>query len=332
MDVDLRQANLIVSEEDDILGSDFKAITLKPAEQQICTLIHYQAQANIEPAGIALLYVHGYTDYFYQAGLAEFFAELGCDFYAVDLHGYGRSIRPFQADHNKNQFSNYYHDLDACLNTMAAKGVKRCVILGHSTGGLIVSRYLSNEYSSRSDSINIIGLILNSPFLSLPMPLNEEKWRLPLYNFISKALTHISLPAKTATPYAQTLHESLAGEWGYRLDWKPSQGSPLSFNWVHKIIQEQALCLQTQCDIPTLLCRSSKSTYKSPNVAEIKQGDGVLDVENMEAKAKCIFTELDIAIIDKGFHDIYLSPIDVRLTYLDKIKHWLTFNFIKFEK
>ncbi|WP_438462084.1 alpha/beta hydrolase [Marinomonas sp. PE14-40] len=332
MDIDIVKANPIISEKDDILGAEFKAITLNSTGQQICTLVHYQAKAKPQPEAIAILYVHGYTDYFYQAELAGFFSELGCDFYAVDLHGYGRSIRPFQADHNRNQFSNYYHDLDACLNTMATKGVKRCIILGHSTGGLIVSRYISSQYTSGSQPVEVIGLILNSPFLSLPMPLSEEKWRLPLYKVISKTLSHISLPAKTATLYAQTLHKSLAGEWHYRLDWKPSQGSPLSFNWVKNIIQEQARCLQTQCDIPTLLCRSSKSTYQSQNLTEIRQGDGVLDVENMEAKAKLIFTELDIAVIDKGFHDIYLSPLEVRLTYLDKIKHWLTSNFINFEK
>ncbi len=329
MDVDLRQANLIVSEEDDILGSDFKAITLKPAEQQICTLIHYQASTDIEPTGIALLYVHGYTDYFYQAGLADFFAELGCDFYAVDLHGYGRSIRPFQADHNKNQFSNYYHDLDACLNTMAIKGVKRCIILGHSTGGLIVSRYLSNEYSSRSDSIDIIGLILNSPFFSLPMPLNEEGWRLPLYRLISKALSPFSLASKQASLYAQSIHKSLAGEWEYRLDWKPSQGSPLSFNWLQQIMKEQKKGLESSNSIPTLLCRSSLSTYREKTLAQIQKGDAVLDVDNMTVKTKQMFTQLDIAIIDNGYHDLLLSPMKVRQEYLTEIRLWLTENYLK---
>ena len=328
MDKCLLSKQNIVSVQDDFLGSNFKAFTLNAAEQQLCTLVNYQTSPQTQSDKTAILYVHGYTDYFFQTEQAVFFEQLGFNFYAVDLHGYGRSIRPFQADHNKNHFSDYFYDLDACLKTMSNQGVQNCIILGHSTGGLIVSRYLSSHYQATNLGVEIIGLILNSPFLSLPMPLREEKWRLPLYKIISKTFSRVTFASKKNTLYAQSIHSSLNGEWAYRLDWKPSQGSPLSFQWLKEIMQEQEVCLQSRCNIPTLLCRSSHSTYQQQNLTDILQGDAVLDVENMEAKAKHIYTHLDIAIIDNGFHDLLLSPLATRLAYLNKVQHWLSINYL----
>ena len=313
----------IAVEQEDILGPNFTAYTLTPKQGQICTLIKHQHQtANVDP--IAVLYLHGYTDYFYQVELAEFVSQQGMIFYALDLHGYGRSIRPFQQDHNQNTFSNYFADIETSLQAMANQGIQRCIFLGHSTGGLIVSRYLAEHNSNRIADIDIVGLILNSPFLSLPLSLTSESWRLPLYQFISRSLSGISLPAHKPTLYAQSIHQSLAGEWPYRLDWKPSQGSPLSFSWLNQIMKEQKACLSQRCGIPTLLCRSSKSTYHEKELVELQQGDGVLDVENMESKAKQIFTQLEIAIIDGGYHDLALSPLISRQNYYKKIQNWLS--------
>jgi len=41
----------------------------------------------------AVLYLHGWNDYFFQTHLADYVAELGFDFYALDLRRYGRSLR-----------------------------------------------------------------------------------------------------------------------------------------------------------------------------------------------------------------------------------------------
>ncbi len=82
-----------VNKCEDLLGADFIARTFAfsgPKTQVHSTLIHHAGNPNAEKA---ILYVHGYTDYFFQTGLAEHFIHLGYRFYAVDLQGYGRSIR-----------------------------------------------------------------------------------------------------------------------------------------------------------------------------------------------------------------------------------------------
>ncbi|MGH8500114.1 MAG: hypothetical protein ACRERV_15115, partial [Methylococcales bacterium] len=47
-------------------------------------------------SGGAILYVHGFIDYFFQDHLADFYNEQNLDFYAIDLRRHGRSLRPGQ--------------------------------------------------------------------------------------------------------------------------------------------------------------------------------------------------------------------------------------------
>ena len=57
----------------------------------IATLI--EAPRPTRDTGRAVLYVHGYIDYFVQEHMAEAFAAHGYRFYAVELRKYGRSLR-----------------------------------------------------------------------------------------------------------------------------------------------------------------------------------------------------------------------------------------------
>ncbi|GAA3180448.1 hypothetical protein GCM10020255_074200 [Rhodococcus baikonurensis] len=55
------------------------------------TLVRYQPQKEAVKTRRAVLYVHGFTDYFFQKHLAEHFAEQGYAFFALDLRKCGRS-------------------------------------------------------------------------------------------------------------------------------------------------------------------------------------------------------------------------------------------------
>ncbi|MFQ9503751.1 MAG: alpha/beta hydrolase [Alistipes indistinctus] len=57
----------------------------------IATLLRADSTA---PSGRAVLYLHGYIDYFFQTHMAERFAGEGWNFYALDLRKYGRSSCP----------------------------------------------------------------------------------------------------------------------------------------------------------------------------------------------------------------------------------------------
>ena len=81
----------------DILGTDYEQATLNfPDDYEgkvVATLIRKKAA---QPTKKAVLYIHGFIDYFFQTEMAERFNQHGFDFYALDLRKYGRSILPHQ--------------------------------------------------------------------------------------------------------------------------------------------------------------------------------------------------------------------------------------------
>ena len=54
-----------------------------------CAIIRKKARQNTERG---VLYIHGFSDYFFQKEMANRFIEQGYNFYAVDLRKYGRSF------------------------------------------------------------------------------------------------------------------------------------------------------------------------------------------------------------------------------------------------
>lgn len=321
------QSSVNVSQDKtDILGSAYRARTIELGEGKVCTLVSSSVSGNLEQNRTAILYLHGYRDYFFQVGLAEHFANLGYHFYALDLQGYGRSIRPNQPPTHCHSLLDYHQDIQNALALMSQDGITSCIPLAHSTGGLIMTSYLRVHQPSvknKDKTLQIKGLILNGPFLALPISLGKERFVISLYRALANALPFVKLTSSKATNYMRSLHKTLDGEWEYRLDWKPTSGAPLSFHWLSKIMQEQSLCEKAAIEMPTLLCRSGKSTYTEKNIIECRQGDGVLNVENMESKAKATFTGLTTKVIEGGYHDLYLSPEPIRQQYLQEIGTWL---------
>lgn len=85
--------------------------------------------------------MHGWSDYFFQRKLARFWARHGARFYALDLHNYGRSLRPGLTPGYVTDLREYDADISAALTAMgrgpgSSQGNRRLILLGHSTGGL----------------------------------------------------------------------------------------------------------------------------------------------------------------------------------------------------
>ncbi len=53
------------------------------------TLIERRAETSSDKA---ILYIHGFSDYFFQNNIADWANNLGLNFYALDLRKHGRSI------------------------------------------------------------------------------------------------------------------------------------------------------------------------------------------------------------------------------------------------
>src|SRR3989338_5991600 len=111
------------SYQPDILGNGFEQLTINQPDDYegkvTCTLIRKKAET---PTQKAVLYVHGYNDYFFQSELANWYNANGYHFYAVDLRKYGRSILPHQKMNNARDLTEYFADLDTALRLIQAEG------------------------------------------------------------------------------------------------------------------------------------------------------------------------------------------------------------------
>ena len=73
-----------------------------------CTIIRKKARQNTERG---VLYIHGFSDYFFQEEMANRFIEQGYNFYAVDLRKYGRSYTQGQKMFQVRNLEEYFMDI-----------------------------------------------------------------------------------------------------------------------------------------------------------------------------------------------------------------------------
>ena len=96
----------------DVLGEPYEAETIRfPPDEEgpvVATLVRRRASGT---AVGAVLQVHGFSDYFFQTELADWWVERGYDFYALDLRKCGRSRLPHQTAHYVDDLHEY--DADA---------------------------------------------------------------------------------------------------------------------------------------------------------------------------------------------------------------------------
>ena len=79
----------------------------------------------------AVLFVHGFIDYFFQRHLAERFAMEGYAFYALDLRKHGRSLRPHQHPNFCKSVAEFYAEITRAIDVIG----EPVLLAGHSTGG-----------------------------------------------------------------------------------------------------------------------------------------------------------------------------------------------------
>src|SRR5665647_2111091 len=105
----------------DVLGPGYEALTLPLDDDDeghvVATLVRYRPEPALRPAR-AVLYLHGWNDYFFQTELAEYWHGQGAAFYALDLRKYGRSLRPHQTPTYVDDLATYDEELDAAVRTI----------------------------------------------------------------------------------------------------------------------------------------------------------------------------------------------------------------------
>jgi alpha-beta hydrolase superfamily lysophospholipase len=307
--------------EPDVLGPPYERQTIDLGTDDegpvVATLVRRRAD---RPTGRAVLYVHGFVDYFFQTHLADFFAERGWDFYALDLRKYGRSLLPHQTPNFCTDLAEYLPELDAAAKIIREDDGHDILLgMGHSTGGLIVSLWAH----ARRETGVVDGLFLNSPFFDLNLP-----WVLRRPGAAAVARLARSAPKRVVRPglgtvYGQSIHAQHRGEWTFDLAWKPLAGFPVRAGWLAAVRQgQQELRAGLDIRVPVLLACSTRSFKGMKWHESATLADAVLDVEHMVRWAPRLGRHVTLARFDGGMHDLTLSGPDVRQKVFDEVGRW----------
>ena len=167
----------------DVLA-DFEHTTLAvPFRVSTIDAVVVRRAASPVSGGAAVLYVHGFGDYFFQTHLAAFYEALGVRFYALDLRRHGRALRKGQLPNFTADIDEYLDDVSAAIGLLQAQeGVEWLLLNGHSTGGLVAALY-AHRGPRRSD---VDAVFLNSPFLDMNLPAWQEAVLEPVLSAVGR--------------------------------------------------------------------------------------------------------------------------------------------------
>lgn len=261
-------------------------------------------------AKAAVLYIHGFNDYYIQREMATKMDSAGYAFYAIDLHKYGRSYRKGERIGEIFNIAEYNAELDSAVKIIKEEldGIP-VVFLGHSTGGLIVLTYAND----REKGGNLAAIVLNSPFLEMNQNFLERKIVIPLFSLAGKFFPNLPVPRGSSTAYGESLHKDYRGEWDFNTDLKALGSIPVNAAWLraihkaHHTVQEPL-----QLKAPILVMRSSCSIDEKEWVEEYTRCDGVLDVEHIKKYGATLGENVTDVEIQDGLHDLLLSKKPVR--------------------
>ena len=310
-----------------MLGAGFEQLTLPldpDDEGDVTATLVRRVPRHQDPAdtGLDLLYLHGWSDYFFQTELADFWAAQGIRFYAVDLRKYGRSRRPEQTPGFVTDLSTYDEDLAAALTAMGhgadADPGRRLLLMGHSTGGLTMSLWVARNPG------RAIGLILNSPWLEFQTRAAGRRLMKGAVGLHAYLDPRAQLPNVDFGYYTRAISSQFDGEWDYDLDWRPERGFRETPAWLDAILRGQARVAKgLDIQVPILTLLSARSTLQPRWTPEMLSTDTAVDVTGIARRAADLGRSCTIIRIDGALHDVILSAPEIRAVAYAEIARWL---------
>lgn len=265
----------------------------------------------------ALLYVHGWNDYFFQRHLADEMTSLGYDFHALDLRRYGRSLRPGQLPGYIDDVAQYEAEFDAALEVLR-RDHDLVTVMAHSAGGLFASLWAG----SRPGAID--GLVLNSPWLAQSGNPLVQGAATAVATMLGPRLPTTVIPVQNNGLYRRTIEPSSANDWVMDEELKGTTSFKLRVGWFSAILVGQQRVQQgLSIDAPVLCLTSARSLFVKAWDEGMRSADTVLDVEAIGAAASRLGPHVTIVRIDGGLHDLALSAPGPRAVYFDEIRRWV---------
>jgi alpha-beta hydrolase superfamily lysophospholipase len=264
----------------------------------VATLV--RLSAGDAPRG-AVLYVHGFVDYFFQRHMAERFAAEGYAFYALDLRKHGRSWLEHQHPCFCKDLAEYDADITAAIDEIGAP----VLLVGHSTGGLVCSLYAHR--GERRDALR--ALWLNSPFFDWKVT-PFKRAQLAFAALTGQAFPFLNDPKALSPAYIRSIHRDFDGEWDFDLRLKPLHGFPAYFGWIGAVLAAQAKVhagLEISCPVLTM---------------HSDEADIVLDWRHVARWGRTLGPSPAVLAFPGGLHDLVLSGREVREEVFRQLFGW----------
>lgn len=323
---------------EDFLGLPFECrmLPLAPDEEgDVCaTLVRCVAADAREPdkaaatqrAPRAVLYLHGWADYFLQAELGEYVAAAGFSFYALDLRKFGRSLREWQTAGYATDLGAYDEDLDAAmaairadLSTPDSPAQPPIIhVLAHSLGGLIAALWADRHPGELGT------LVLNAPWLELQGSSLLRNIAMYLVDPVARTDPRRPFRFPDMPGYWQSVSSEAHGEWQLDPVWRPVSSFPIRAGWAKAVLAGHA-AVGRKLDItaPILVMLSDKTRIQSEWSAELMRADAVIDVEETARRALGLGRRVAVFRYPGAIHDVFLSRRSVREEAYRDLAQWL---------
>jgi alpha-beta hydrolase superfamily lysophospholipase len=266
----------------------------------------------------AVLYIHGWNDYFFQTHAADWWDELGYDFYALDLRRYGRSLRTGMMGGYIEDLSEYDLEIDAALQRVSHHHEK-VVLYAHSTGGLTAALWADRHPGVLS------GLVLNSPWIDLQGSALIRTLMPRIVRTVATRSATFVLPLPDNGFYARTLDMLRDGTWSYDPELKRNPSQSTRSAWLTAVMAgHDRVTGGLDIDCPILMVTSTKSDFRRRWSDGLLGVDSVLDVSRLAAKAHRLGRHVTLVRLEGAIHDIVLSTREVRERFADELRRWET--------
>ncbi|MFV0434094.1 MAG: alpha/beta hydrolase [Leucobacter sp.] len=278
---------------------------------------------------VDVLYVHGWSDYFFQRELARFWTSRGARFFALDLRKYGRSLREGQTPGYIDHIEDYHDEIDLALDEIAHSAQtarsggtepRRLVLFGHSTGGLVLSLWAADN-PGRADA-----LILNSPWLEFQLSGTMRHIVAPIVNLGARINPREVAPQLDYGFYTRAQRE--VGPQDAFVDinavWRPEKAHAVVNGWMRAILaghERVSRGLHIEAPIEVLL--SSRYALPLKWSEDLTRADTVLEVEEIAKAALKLGSSVTVERVDGALHDVFLSGESARADAYRRLERWV---------
>jgi len=312
--------------EQDILGADFESHSFVAAGsdgvERTATLVRLRPLRQDGAAALprrAVLFLHGWSDYFFNTDLARFWAAAGYDFYALDMHNHGRSLRPESPGGYVGDLAAYDAEIEEACRLISLEGAPGPVaLMGHSTGGLVAALWTSRH----PEAVSL--LVLNSPWLEMHGSSLVRRAASGMVGPVARLRPQTVLRLPERGHYWRTISSAADGEWPLDERYRPRLAFPVRAGWLSAVLAGHARVARgLEIEAPILVLLSKGSANGLLWSEEMRRTDAVLDVNTISARALSLGRTVTVERIDGALHDVLLSPEPVRSDAYSRLSRWL---------